>query len=184
MNDHFFERPILNSPYAYPARHWELDASGQPTQQITERRRRAEFITPIPKPKKRKGAAQQASLIFDEGKGLSTKQQQYDHTAIINSVRQQVDQWRRLPSPNDHRDLLGPGREQPRHARPLGVRRVQRGLPDRSRLQGQGGSRVRQDDRARGRGGDCLMAAQRGDFATLVHTVCVGREIHCVCIPA
>ena len=25
MQDLFFERPILNSPYEYPARHWELD---------------------------------------------------------------------------------------------------------------------------------------------------------------
>src|SRR4029077_12759252 len=40
--------PILNSPYAYPMRHWELDAEGQPTQKILESRRRAEFITPIP----------------------------------------------------------------------------------------------------------------------------------------
>lgn len=23
----FFEKPVLNSPYAYPSRHWELDAS-------------------------------------------------------------------------------------------------------------------------------------------------------------
>ena len=76
---------------------------GQPTQQIIERRRRAEFITPIPKPKKRKGSAEQASLVFDEGKGLSTAEQRYDHTAIINSVRQQVDQWRQLPNPNDWR---------------------------------------------------------------------------------
>jgi hypothetical protein len=29
--DSFFERPILNSPYAYPDRHWELDDDGQPT---------------------------------------------------------------------------------------------------------------------------------------------------------
>ena len=43
------------------------------------------------------------SLLFDEGKGISTAEQQYDHTAIINSVRQQVDQWRRLPNPNDWR---------------------------------------------------------------------------------
>jgi hypothetical protein len=27
-NNHFFEHPILNSPYEYPARHWELDAQG------------------------------------------------------------------------------------------------------------------------------------------------------------
>ena len=27
----FFEQPILNSPYAYPGRHWELDADGRYT---------------------------------------------------------------------------------------------------------------------------------------------------------
>ena len=103
MTDQFFERPILNSPYEIPARHWELDATGQPTQQIVASRRRAEFITPIPKPKKQKGSAKQESLLFDEGKGLSTQEQQYDHTAVINAVRQEVDKWRALPNPNDWR---------------------------------------------------------------------------------
>ncbi len=103
MTDQFFERPILNSPYEMPARHWELDATGQPTQQIAPSRRRAEFITPIPKPKKQKGSAKQESLLFDEGKGLSTQEQQYDHTAVINAVRQEVDKWRALPNPNDWR---------------------------------------------------------------------------------
>lgn len=28
MSERFFDRPILNSPYEYPARHWELDESG------------------------------------------------------------------------------------------------------------------------------------------------------------
>lgn len=46
MTDLFFEQPILNSPYEYPARHWELDDQGQPTQQVIDRRRRADFITP------------------------------------------------------------------------------------------------------------------------------------------
>jgi len=41
MSDAFFEQPILNSPYAAPARHWELDADGQPTQQIIDTRRKA-----------------------------------------------------------------------------------------------------------------------------------------------
>ncbi len=103
MSDQFFERPILNSPYAYPTRHWELDASGQPTQRILETRRRADFITPIPRPKKRKGSQEQSALVFDEGKGLSSEKQQYDHTAIIASVRQNVDQWRLLQNPNDWR---------------------------------------------------------------------------------
>jgi type III restriction enzyme len=31
MTDDFFEHPIRNSPYSYPARHWELDEDGQPT---------------------------------------------------------------------------------------------------------------------------------------------------------
>ncbi len=102
-SNQFFEKPILNSPYGCPVRHWELDESGQPTQQILENRRRAEFITPIPKPKKRKGSAEQSALLFDEGKGLSTEKQRYDHTAIINAARQEVDKWRALPNPSDWR---------------------------------------------------------------------------------
>jgi hypothetical protein len=101
MGNRFFEKPILNSPYEYPGRYWELDKEGQPTQRIIEKRRRAEFITPIPKPRKRKGSAQQQQLIFDEGKGLSTQEQQYDPTSIINELRSAVDQWRSLPNPND-----------------------------------------------------------------------------------
>ena len=97
MSNPFFDQPILNSPYAHPARHWELDSSGQPTQVIKESRRQADFITPIPKPRKQKGGTDQASLVFDEGQGLSTEEQQYDHTAVINAVREEVDKWRTLP---------------------------------------------------------------------------------------
>jgi len=93
----FFSHPILNSPYERPSRHWELDEHGQPTQKIIESRRRAEFITPIPKPKKRK-VATQGEMIFDEGKGLSTKDQQYDPTSLINEVRDAVERWRALPA--------------------------------------------------------------------------------------
>jgi type III restriction enzyme len=100
MANRFFEKPILNSPYECPVRHWELDDEGQPTQQIIEKRRRAEFITPIPKPRKRKGSSQQIQMIFDEGKGLSTQEQQYDPTPIINELRRYVDQWRGLQNPN------------------------------------------------------------------------------------
>ena len=97
MSNPFFDRPILYSPYEYPTRHWELDSEGQPTQKIIDSRRRAQFITPIPKPKKRRGSADQQQIVFDEGKGLSTKEQQYDPTSIINELRQQVDRWRTLP---------------------------------------------------------------------------------------
>src|SRR5580698_8879175 len=88
MQNPFFEHPILNSPYDYPARHWELDPTGQPTQRIIDARRRAEFITPIPKPRKRKDAGEQEGFVFDEGAGLSSKKQQYDPTSLINELRQ------------------------------------------------------------------------------------------------
>ena len=95
----FFERPILNSPYECPKRHWELDEQGQPTQRILDSRRRAQFITPIPKPKKSKKAKKQTEIVFDEGKGLSTKDQQYETTSLINEIRQQVDAWRAQTNP-------------------------------------------------------------------------------------
>lgn len=100
MSNPFFERPILNSPYQYPQRYWELDESGQPTQKIIQKRRPAEFITPIPKPRKRKDPGQE-KLIFDEGKGLSTKEQQYDPKSIINLLREEVTKWRMIHSPSD-----------------------------------------------------------------------------------
>src|SRR4051794_25606864 len=97
--DAFFERPVLNSPYERPTRHWELDEQGQPTHEIVEARRPADFVTPIPKPRKRKGPAAQQALLVDEA-GVSTQEQQYDPTSIINEVRALVEEWRSLPNPN------------------------------------------------------------------------------------
>ena len=53
MSADFFSKPILNSSYTHPGRHWELDKQGQPTQQVIGNHRPAEFISPIQKPKKR-----------------------------------------------------------------------------------------------------------------------------------
>jgi len=102
MSTQFFEQPILNSPYAYPGRHWELDADGQPTNKIVESRRRSAFVTPVPKPKKRRraDAATQSELVFKDQEGISTAQQQYDPNTIINEIRGYVDQWRRLTNPD------------------------------------------------------------------------------------
>jgi len=100
MSEPFFEQPILNSPYEYPSRHWELDKNRQPTQRIVPARRPSEYISPIPKPSKQSA---QAELVLDEGQGLSTAEQQYDTTSLINKVRRRVDQWRALPNPSDWR---------------------------------------------------------------------------------
>ena len=104
MPDDFCTSPILNSPYEYPARHWELDGSGQPTNQIVGDRRFAEFITPIPKPRKSRAKGEQAGLGLGDSKGLSTAEPQYEETAfVINALRRQVDRWRELRHPSDWR---------------------------------------------------------------------------------
>ncbi|UYK80746.1 DEAD/DEAH box helicase family protein [Xanthomonas sacchari] len=95
MSEQFFKQPILNSPYEYPRRHWELDDSGQPTQQIIESRRESSFISPIPKPRRHRG--EQAALALDEIDNLADDGQRYRHSELINAVRREVDAWRRLP---------------------------------------------------------------------------------------
>lgn len=95
MSDQFFKQPILNSPYGYPSRHWELDDEGQPTQQIAESRRASSFISPIPKPRRHNG--EQATLALDEVENLADDGQRYRHSELINAVRREVDAWRRLP---------------------------------------------------------------------------------------
>src|SRR5215216_338308 len=99
MIKHFFEQPILNSPYTYPSEHWELDEDGQPTDRLLDFRRPAKFVTPVPKPKRRRqnSAPVQIQMVLDEGLGLSTDEQQYDTTSSINAIRDRVDQWRRMP---------------------------------------------------------------------------------------
>jgi type III restriction enzyme len=99
MIESFFDRPILNSPYKAPGRHWELDADGQPTNRIIDTRRRSDLITPVPKPKKRRQNKQQGA--FDLGaEGLSSEEQEYNPTPIINEVRDYVATWRNLPRPD------------------------------------------------------------------------------------
>ena len=102
MSNPFFDRPIINSPYERPSQHWELDKDGQPTQKIKDERRKAEFITPIPKAKKRKGKDKdaQGDLGLGEDGRLSTRDQRYDPTPIINELRTHVDAWRALPNPS------------------------------------------------------------------------------------
>ena len=95
----FFDDPILNSPYAYPDMHWEL-VDGQPTEKIVANRRRAEFITPIPKAKKQNSSKQQ-ELNLGTDDGLSTDKQKYDEIPIINELRTYVDEWRKWPNPGE-----------------------------------------------------------------------------------
>ncbi|MBF0233052.1 MAG: DEAD/DEAH box helicase family protein [Desulfamplus sp.] len=104
MDNRFFEKPILNSPYLYPSQHWEIDEQGQPTQKIIDKRRPTKLITPIPKPRNQKTTKFKETdlpLDFAETKGISTQDQQYDPSPIINEVRRHVDEWRKFKNPND-----------------------------------------------------------------------------------
>ena len=94
----FYEQPILNSPYERPAQHWELDENRRPTHKVLEGRRPADFITPIPLP--RRQSREQRAIEFDaKAATLSDDSQRYELSAIINSLRQKLEEWRKLPDP-------------------------------------------------------------------------------------
>ncbi|MCA9440587.1 MAG: DEAD/DEAH box helicase family protein, partial [Candidatus Omnitrophica bacterium] len=99
MTNQFFEKPILNSPYEYPSQHWELDDSGQPTQKVLSQRRKASFVTPIPKPKKRKDDSKQEKIDFDTIHGLDGDSEKYETTSWVNRVRTELEAWRAKPDP-------------------------------------------------------------------------------------
>lgn len=96
MTEQFFERPILNSPYDFPSRHWEI-VDKQPTNRIIEVRRRSDLISPVPESKKQRG---QPQMVFEDELDLSSEAQEYNPTPIINEVRTYVDVWRNLPNPD------------------------------------------------------------------------------------
>jgi hypothetical protein len=95
----FFDRPILNSPYDYPSKHWELDESGQPTQSINDTRRPSSLITPVPRARtrRRRGGRDdgQIDMVMDAGDNISTAEQEYNISGHINDIRRMVDDWRR-----------------------------------------------------------------------------------------
>ena len=95
MSASFFQRPILNSPYKYPSRHWQLDESGKPTNKILSERRPASLISPVPASPKSK---QQKQFVFqDTAARLETANQQYNLLSEINDLRTQIGSWRQLP---------------------------------------------------------------------------------------
>ena len=104
MTGTFYEEPILNSPYEEPARHHALDEDGQPSDNPPiAGRRRSELITPVPKPRKRRNKSdpKQVKMDLHSGDGISSDEQEYNPTPIINEIRSRVAGWRSLPSQTD-----------------------------------------------------------------------------------
>ena len=88
----FTEEPILNSPYVKPDQHWELKF-GVPTDNIVQHRRPSEHIVPVP-PSQAQSTQPRMNLGVS---GISTSDQEYDPTPIINDIRRRVDRWRSIP---------------------------------------------------------------------------------------
>jgi type III restriction enzyme len=85
--DSFFENPILNSPYFVPTRHHALDKDGQRLDEPpAQGRRRSELITPVPKPRKKNNKPEQGKLALGDKEGLSTAEQEYNPTPIIDDA--------------------------------------------------------------------------------------------------
>ena len=101
MEYDFYENPVLNSPYEYPSRHWELDDAGQPTARVVESRRTATFVAPAPPTHRRRAGAPQLSLDAGFGGAASDPAQRYDLNAGVDDVRRRVDAWRLLPNRRD-----------------------------------------------------------------------------------
>jgi len=103
------ENPVINSPYAEPARHFRV-VDGQVTGEIDPRRRPSEFFVPVAKPKK---ASPQLALQFGGG----ARQQPNE---IVNEVRQAVARWRLQGYPHTTsttKDLLAHWRAEDRERR-------------------------------------------------------------------
>ena len=88
----FTEEPIINSPYEKPDQHWELKY-GVPTDNIAQHRRPSEHIVPVP-PSQAQSTQPRMNLGVS---GISTADQEYDPTPIINDIRRRVDRWRSIP---------------------------------------------------------------------------------------
>ena len=92
MDSSFFEQPILNSPYEYPGRHWELDDDG-PADRADHRAppaRRVHHADPEAE-EAQAAEAGQKELVFDEGAGSRPKSSSTTRPPIINELRQHVD---------------------------------------------------------------------------------------------
>ncbi len=84
MPDALIENPILNSPFAAPARHFKFTDEGITNEIVDGRRSSSDFI-PIARPKK-KGR----QLVFD----TEWTQDRLEENKSVNHIRRRVGMWR------------------------------------------------------------------------------------------
>jgi type III restriction enzyme len=81
----FDKNPVLNSPFREPAKHWVLDARGQPTGVEAAGRRNPGYVVPV--------AASRRGPVQAE---MDLQEERTDNT-LVKLVRPEVDRWRLLP---------------------------------------------------------------------------------------
>jgi type III restriction enzyme len=77
------QNPIINTPFAEPARHFVFGADNQPTGEVVDGRRLSEFFVPVAQPKKK---SPQMALDFGATRQMPNE--------IVNEIRQAVARWR------------------------------------------------------------------------------------------
>jgi type III restriction enzyme len=82
----FADNPIINSAFAKPQWHYELDADDQPTGKKLPGRRESKQVVPVPASRRR--GPRQRELELE--KRVTTN-------VLVNEIRTHVDQWRELP---------------------------------------------------------------------------------------
>jgi type III restriction enzyme len=87
MEQVVIENPVINSPFAEPARHFRFTDEGI-TNEIVEERRISSYFVPIPKPKKK---GRQLSLLA----GTEWTQDRIEENKLVNDIRRTVGLWRR-----------------------------------------------------------------------------------------
>ncbi len=93
MGSTFTDNPVINTPFAEPRKHFQLDDRGVPTGGIVERRRISEYIVPIAAPKKRGRETPELQLDLEGGADGRVTTNDY-----INEIRGKLKDWRGLPS--------------------------------------------------------------------------------------
>ena len=88
MPDAVIENPILNSPYAEPARHWRFGEDGV-TDEVVEARRESAYFMPVPEARRRGGQLVATEWTADRIRA----------NTFINEVRRAVGEWRRAGWP-------------------------------------------------------------------------------------
>jgi type III restriction enzyme len=88
MNQVIIEKPIINSPFLEPNRHFRFTDEGI-TNEIIEERRTSSYFVPIARPKKKKGATQQS--LFD----TEWTQDRIEQNKMVNDIRRRITPWRK-----------------------------------------------------------------------------------------